>query len=256
MENRMPPGRIDVHGHLLPGVDDGCPNLEESARCARVLVDAGYTHAFCTPHVWPALPQNNVERIVAGVARLQEEFERREIPLTVIPGGEINILWGWPELGNLPGGQVVSFGMAGEYALFDFWAESMSECMTCMMPAIQHLQSLGLKLILGHPERIAALHRDPKAVDWFSERGVLLQMNTWCLTDPPGTPIYDTAERLLREDRYFLLGTDLHNFESMPNRIRGLEIAERIVGRDVVDRLTIHNPRQLVPAEQRERYLL
>ncbi|HXE55643.1 MAG TPA: CpsB/CapC family capsule biosynthesis tyrosine phosphatase [Tepidisphaeraceae bacterium] len=242
-------GRIDVHSHLLPGVDDGCQNVADSARCAQTLVKAGYTHAFCTPHVWPKLPENNVQNIRQGVQKLQEEYDRRQIPLRLIPGGEINILWGWPALGDLPGAQVVTYGLAGKYALFDFWAEELSQCIDCMLPAVQHLQSLGLTLILGHPERIAALYRDPKAVDWFAERGVLLQMNTWCLTDPPGSPIYEMAARLLREDRYFTFGTDTHNAASMPNRIRGLKVAEQIVGADKVHQLTVENPRVLLPDE-------
>ena len=49
-------GRIDVHSHLLPGLDDGCVSLDESLACARRLVAEGYTHSFCTPHIWPNLP--------------------------------------------------------------------------------------------------------------------------------------------------------------------------------------------------------
>lgn len=212
-----------------------------------MLVEGGYTHAFCTPHVWPKLPENNVANIRRGVDALQAEYDARQIPLRLLPGGEINLLWGWPELGDVPGARVVTYAMAGKYALFDFWAEEMSQCVDCMLPAVQYLQSLGLTLILGHPERIAALYRDARAVDWFTERGILLQMNTWCLTDPPGSPIYELAVRLLREDRYFAFGTDTHNAASMPNRIRGLAIAEQIVGRDRVERLTIENPRLLLP---------
>ena len=243
----MPHGRIDIHSHLLPGVDDGCPTVDDSARCARMLVEAGFTHAFCTPHVWPKLPRNTVANIRKGVEDLQAEYDSRDIPLRVLPGGEINLLWGWPALGDLPGGQVVTYGLAGKYALFDFWAEELSECVECMSPAVKHLQSLGLTLILGHPERIAALYRDPAAVDWFVERGVLLQMNTWCLTDPPGSPVYELAARLLREDRYFAFGTDTHNAASMPNRIRGIKVAEQIVGPELVRRMTVGNPGRLLP---------
>src|SRR5205085_3212709 len=142
--------------------------------------------------------------------------------------GEMNIVWGWPGLGDVPGAEVVTYAMAGKYALFDFWADKLSECLDCISPAAAHLQSLGLKLILGHPERIAALYRDPKSVEWFVQRDVLLQMNTWCLTERPGSPIYELAVRLLREDRYFAFGTDTHNAASMPNRIKGIALAEQI----------------------------
>src|SRR4051794_15107533 len=56
-------GRIDVHSHLLPGVDDGCASIEDSIACAARMVAAGYTHSFCTPHVWPDLPHNNAGTI-------------------------------------------------------------------------------------------------------------------------------------------------------------------------------------------------
>ena len=149
-------------------------------------------------------------------------------------------------LGEVPGGEVVTYGLAGKYLLFDFWAENLFQCIDCMSPAVDYLQSLGLTLILGHPERIAALYNDPASVDWFMERGVLLQMNTWCLTDPPGSAVYALAARRLREDRYFAFGTDTHNAASMPNRIKGITIAEQLVGKQVVHRLTVENPGQIL----------
>ena len=84
-------GRIDVHSHLLPGVDDGCRELRESIACARQLVAAGYTHSFCTPHVWPGLPENRRTNIVYWTERLQRELDAAGVPLRLVPGGEINL---------------------------------------------------------------------------------------------------------------------------------------------------------------------
>src|SRR5438477_236070 len=81
-------GRIDVHTHLLPGIDDGCTSLEESISCALALVEAGYSHAFCTPHVWPNLPRNNALQISVNTADLQLAFDRASVPLKLLPGGE------------------------------------------------------------------------------------------------------------------------------------------------------------------------
>jgi tyrosine-protein phosphatase YwqE len=78
--------------------------------------------------------------------------------------------------------------------------------------------------------------------------GVLLQLNSWCLVDPPGKPTRDFAERWLREGQYFLIGTDTHN-ASMRTRIRGMQEAQRIVGAEQFDRLTVANPRSLLPEE-------
>src|SRR2546423_9769627 len=113
-------GQIDVHSHLLPGIDDGCKTLEESIACARVLVENGYTHSFCTPHIWANLPKNNVTNILILVADLQDALDREKIPLKLFPGGEHNIS---SELFRaMDQDSVVTFGMSRKYVLVDLWA--------------------------------------------------------------------------------------------------------------------------------------
>ena len=114
-------GRIDVHSHLIPGVDDGCATLEESFACARALVRAGYTHCFCTPHIWPNLAHNTVSGIVERTTHLQKALEDAEIPLRVLPGGELNLR---PDIDQTPPKDVPTYGMNHRYCLFDLWAES------------------------------------------------------------------------------------------------------------------------------------
>ena len=79
----MTTGRIDVHSHLLPGVDDGCRTVQESVQCARMMVEAGYTHSFCTPHVWPSLPHNTPGNIRRMVLEFQTALDEAQIPLRV-----------------------------------------------------------------------------------------------------------------------------------------------------------------------------
>src|SRR4051812_45955157 len=110
------PGRIDVHSHLIPGIDDGCTSMDESIRCARMLVDAGYTHSFCTPHIWPSLPRNSASLIPAYVTAVQEDLDEAGVPLTLIPGGENNF---GAHLDHLKPEDVVTFGMERKYILID-----------------------------------------------------------------------------------------------------------------------------------------
>src|SRR5262245_1928912 len=124
----MDTGRIDVHTHLLPGVDDGCPGFEDSLECARTLVAAGYTHAFCTPHIWPTLPKNTIENVKQWTSELQARIDNAGILLKLAPGGEINLLWGWPAMEKLSRDEIVTYAFAGKYVLFDFWADEMPPC--------------------------------------------------------------------------------------------------------------------------------
>jgi protein-tyrosine phosphatase len=235
-------GRVDVHTHLLPGVDDGCASIEESLACARALTAAGYTHAYCTPHVWPNLPENNAREIGERVANLQSAFDAAQVGLTLLSGGENNLLSAWPGLQGLRREDVVTYGLLGRWVLFDFWTDTAAMVRERIEPAVHHLREQGFELILAHPERIAALQGDVRALDRLTELGVRLQLNSWCLTEPRGDRRRDVAEQLLKEGRYFLIGTDLHRPSGMAARIEGLAVAERLIGRGDLDRLTIENP--------------
>jgi len=234
-------GRIDVHSHLLPGIDDGCKTIEESIRCARALVDAGYTHSFCTPHVWPSLPLNTVDNIRRMVADVQIALETAKIPLRLLPGGEINLredtLHTAPEA-------LVSYDMAGRYVLIDLWAEKLPKFFA---PNVRWLQSRGAKVILAHPERMRAVQSDPALADYFAELGILLQGNLQCFGDPPHAETRQVAEQYLAEKRYFMLGSDLHNLKSLPIRIAGLYRVMELVGEDGAWELTSTNPSKLLP---------
>jgi protein-tyrosine phosphatase len=233
-------GRIDVHSHLLPAVDDGSQSLEESLQCARRMVEAGYTHSFCTPHIWPNLPENNPQGIAQRVAQLQQDLEANEIPLRLLPGGELNMTAATPTLAME---NVVTYGMRRTHLLIDLWADKLPPFFE---PSVRHLQSMGITVILAHPERMMAVQQEPELGDYFAKLGILLQCNLQCLGDPPHAATRQLAEQWLAEDRYFMVGSDLHNLVSLPLRLRGLQRAIEALGEEKVWQLTRDNPRKLV----------
>jgi len=82
-------GRIDVHSHLLPGIDDGC----KPTRIGRARADPRgerLTHSFCTPHIWSNLPNNSVVNIPKWLQRSKPNWMRKTLPLKLFPGGELN----------------------------------------------------------------------------------------------------------------------------------------------------------------------
>lgn len=244
MNNHLMPethfGRIDVHSHLLPGIDDGCPTLDESIACGRELIAVGYTHSFCTPHIWPNLPNNNVARIIQRTAELQQAFDDAGISLRLLPGGELNLR---PDLVNLSCEQIPTYNMAGRYCIFDIWAERLPPF---FWKTVEWLQSKELKVILAHPERMRAVQDEPELGQEFAERGLLLQGNLQCLVDPPHALTRQVAEQFLAEGRYFMLGSDCHNLAGLPIRLKGLARAIEAVGEVEVWRLTRDNPRELL----------
>jgi protein-tyrosine phosphatase len=234
-------GRIDVHCHLLPGIDDGCQTPAESIACAAALVAAGYTHSFCTPHIWPSVPHNTVANIPNYVAQLQERFDDANVPLKLLSGGELNLRPGFTDTAPA---EIVSYGMARKYVLIDFWSDRLPENFE---PSMRWLQSLGMTVVLAHPERIRAIQDKPDVLDLLAEMGLLLQGNLQCLGDPQTAPTRRLAERFLLDGRYFMLGSDTHGHDTLPIRLKGLARAIEMVGEEAVMRLTRDNPLQLVP---------
>lgn len=236
------PGRIDVHSHLLPNVDDGCGSLAESIACARRLVAEGYTHSFCTPHVWPDNVHVRTTSLPALVQTLQQHLADAGVELTLLPGGEMNFR---PDFLDFGEDMMVTYAMAGKYCLVDMWADKLPPHFE---PSVRKLQDRGLTVILAHPERMRVVQDNPTAMaDHFKSLGLLLQGNLQCLSDPEHAHTRRVITQYLQEDRYFLLGSDLHKLETLDCRLRGIDEATRLVGQEVVDRLMIENPQKLLP---------
>jgi protein-tyrosine phosphatase len=232
----MTTGRIDVHAHLLPGLDDGSTSVAESIEIAGRFVAAGYAHAFCTPHVWPGYEAYTPDFIRERTTLLQMELQRAGIELRVHPGAELNLDW---PIETMRASQIPTYGMKGFHALFDFWRSDFPKR---YMDRVRHLKSCGITPICAHPERIEAFQDDESLLDTLAKEGVLFQGNLQCLSDPPARVTRELIEKWLREDRYFMLGSDAHRTETMDVRINGLARAEKIVGAEKLDVLTRVNP--------------
>ncbi len=216
-------GMIDVHCHLLPNVDDGCPSLDESLACARQLVQAGYEQCFCTPHIWPNLPDNDVVHIPRYVQRLQRVLDHAKIPLRLHCGGEMNLR---ADLSTSPKARLVTYALKKKYLLIDFWADRLPDF---FWPQMRWLQSLKLTVILAHPERVRAFQLDDSLAELMTQNGILLQGNLQCFSADAAADVRRTARRLVAEDRYFMMGSDLHRLDSLPMRLEGLAWLRRHV---------------------------
>ncbi len=234
------PGRIDLHGHFLPELDDGSRSVDESVRLALRMADAGYSHLTCSPHIWPEHPYSPAF-ITDRVNVLQGEFNARGVPITLVGAGELNLID--LDLFALHDDEIPSYGMARKYVLFDFWA---GELPADYWERLERFRTLGAIPIQAHPERIGAFQGHPHVLDELAERGVLLQCNLQCLADPPGSRTRECAERWLREGRYFALSSDAHRIDSIEIRLRGLQSAIELLGNAEVDRLTKSNPAKVI----------
>jgi len=233
--------RVDTHNHFLPGVDDGCRNLPESFECLRMMVGAGYTRSFCTPH-FGSTEFNDLT--TADIAARVEEFRKaialENIPLEIRGGCELRLTADMPEYLTEAG--IPTYGLNTKYVLADCWEVDWPLWAT---RGVEWLQKQGLMVILAHPERMPMLRKQPGALAELKALGVLFQGNLNPLSGVDAPDTGARAEQYLREGLYFMLGSDAHRPETLATRIQGLARAGELVGAAAVEQLTVVNPGKL-----------
>jgi protein-tyrosine phosphatase len=212
---------IDLHSHILPGLDDGVATIEEARELARAALADGVTGIAATPHVREDHP-TTPEQMEAGVAALRADFARQAIDLEVLHGGEIDL----EALRGLSVDDVRRFTLAqtGRYLLVEFpyygWPLSLET-------TVFELGLDGVVPILAHPERTAEVQSAPERLRPLVDAGALVQITAAALDGRLGHTSQRTAKELLRLGLAHVLASDAHR--SNVRRV-GLAAARRSVG--------------------------
>lgn len=228
---------IDLHSHLLPGIDDGAPGLETSLAMARAYVDQGVSCVACTPHILPGLYHNSGPRIRQAVAEMQKEIDGAGIPLRLVSGADNHIVPGFVE--GLRRGQLLP--LAGS-------AYVLAEPPHHVAPA--RLEELffnillaGYVPILTHPERLSWIESKYETIERLGQRGVWMQITSGSLLGRFGRRPRYWAERMLAEGLVHLLATDAHNVgQRPPDLLEGLSRAEQLAGQTEARHLVFTRP--------------
>ena len=192
----------DCHCHILPGLDDGAADLEESLFLCRWLVAHGYQEAVCTSHS-TALYRNTEDGVAQAVADLQQVLDHKGIPLRLTPSLEYRLVpETWPRQRLLP--------WKGNHVLIELRLKK-PEKMGSIVPAdeIRKLVEAGYQPLLAHPERY--LWATPGDYERWHEAGAAFQRNLGAAEGFYGSPARERAIYLMEKGYYSFLGTDLHN---------------------------------------------
>lgn len=200
---------IDLHTHVLPGLDDGPPTLDAALEQARAAVERGTRTVVATPHIDHVFGLRPDE--IRGAFRtLTEALAAEGIPLDVRPGGEI-ALARLPELDEDFLRSVALGG--GPWLLVEVPFSPRAEALE---PLVEDLLARGHRVLLGHPERSAALQRDPSRLGRLVEAGALAQVTAGSLTGDFGEPVRRFAATLVREGLIHVAASDTHDAWSRP----------------------------------------
>lgn len=235
-------GRIDLHSHLLPGIDDGCWNIAESVACVRSLVQHGFVGTVCTPHIWlDEFPRNTPRNIAIWVDQLAKNLADLEIEYRVWPGGELRL-----EVNTIAAlqSQGVPTLADSRYVLTDYWGRRWPAYAD---DALDYLVQQGYQPILAHPERMGLAEDElEELLSSLTRRGILLQGNLNSLSGGEGPQAQQRMHAWLAEGRYWLLATDMHGPDTLPGRMAGIDTAEKDFGEATVAQMLGARPREIV----------
>jgi protein-tyrosine phosphatase len=202
---------VDLHCHILPNVDDGAASLEESLWMARFYVAEGTRHVVATPHCYHDRPLMR-SAIVPAVSALVVELAAAEIPLTVLPGSEIQIVDSTQFRREFDEGPYCHLGGGRRFTLVEFsWKRERVPADTTQV--IEWIVEHGMTPILAHPERHSYYRQEPELLRAIVEAGAWLQITADSLLGNNGAEPQAMSEVYLREFRDVVLASDAHNRE-------------------------------------------
>jgi protein-tyrosine phosphatase len=234
-------GLIDLHCHLLPGIDDGCREMSQTLECIRLWKQAGFCGAVCTPHMattW--FPENNPLSISPLLDHVREELAAAKIDFELWAGGEVRLsdrVMSWFEEFGVP-----TLG-SGRCVLIDWWSNDWPAYCT---EACVYLLERNYQPILAHPERMGLPEQELTAVVRdLQTAGVWLQGNLNSLSGGEGTDAQRRADDWLMREQYFVLASDTHEPRGITTRAQGLAQVQRWNDR-LAQRYLAERPREIL----------
>ena len=194
-----------MHSHLLPGIDDGSPDIETSLSLIRGLEDLGYTRLITTPHAMEDLYPNNRETIQAAFMALNDELVA-QMPESRVQFAAEYMLDGNVE--NLLEKRIPLLTIKDNWVLVEL---SFASPPIYLKELLFNLQVQGYQPILAHPERYSYYHAQPRIYAQVKAMGCLFQSNLLSFSGYYGSSARQAAEYLVKEGMVDLLGTDLHH---------------------------------------------
>ncbi|MGN1272615.1 MAG: tyrosine-protein phosphatase [Lactobacillus sp.] len=201
---------VDIHCHILPGIDDGSKNMETSLKLARAAVNDGVTHALVTPHHLNGQYLNHKEDVIKLTEQFQKRLKEEDIPLTVFPSQEVRLS------GNLiqalDDDDILFCDEAGKYMLLEFPSEDVPYYSKNM---VFELRKRGITPIIVHPERNNRILKEPKLLQDFIEQGCLVQITASSYMGTFGKEIEQMSRRFIEAGQCACFASDAHD---LPNR--------------------------------------
>lgn len=220
----FPKGFVDIHSHLLPGIDDGAKNLDDSIELISKMSSYGIRNFITTPHVLGDIYPNSTNVILQKLEEVKVELKKRNMNSISISVAAEYMLDNEFFM-RLKNNDILT--LKGNYILVEmsFFNEPFN-----LSDILFEIQLKGYRPVLAHPERYGFYHNNFEAFYKLKKAGVLFQLNLLSLTEHYGKKVQKTANKLINENLYDFVGTDTHhkNHLKLLEKIGTKKVKEKI----------------------------
>ncbi len=210
---------VDMHSHLIPGIDDGAREVEDSLQMIRRFSELGYRKLVTTPHVMSDFYKNTPETILPGLEKVKDRLKQEGINMQIEAAAEYYLDEAFEKL--ISDKNLLTFG--DNYVLFElpFISEPPN-----FKSVLFDLQTHGYKPVLAHPERYGFWYNDFEKYRDLHDQGIYLQLNMLSLIGHYSPETQKIAERMVKEGLVRFLGSDCHH----PHHQELMDLARRTEG--------------------------
>lgn len=233
-------GMVDIHCHILPGVDDGALTLEESLAMCELAAADGIGTIVATPHMFDGVHQTPEKSLIQ--ARMAELRQRLNGLLEILPGGEVR--YSYEIFQEVPDPQTKIRLNGTSYMLLEFPFQAVPP--NIEMTIFQILNA-GITPVIAHPERNKRIQEKPEVLADLVERGAFAQLDAGSLTKSFGPEPYQSAKRIVEAGLAHFIATDAHHQDRRrPNLSSAVAVAADIGGIEYARAMVLANPTALI----------
>jgi tyrosine-protein phosphatase YwqE len=201
--------KTDMHSHLIPGVDDGSPDMDTTMALISGLQQLGYKKFITSPHIMWDMYKNERDTILRKADEVREELRKRNIDIEFHAAAEYFMD---DYFSKLVKSDAPLLTIKNDWVLVEF---SFISQPFDLKQNLFDLQIKGYKPVIAHPERYSYFHSKKERVHELFEQGCILQINLLSLSGYYGKPVQEMAKYLLKNNMVNLFGTDLHHFRHL-----------------------------------------
>lgn len=234
---------IDLHCHLLPGIDDGSKSLEQSLQMLHYAVNAGITKIVCTPHITPGRYDNSLDNLRPVFEKIKTEIKRQSIPIEIGLAAEMRFD---PVIVEMVNRETLPF--LGEY---DGERLLLLEFPHTHIPPgyeklIKWLADKGIRILIAHPERNRSVLHDIEKLTPLLKMGCLVQITGGSLTNVFREDSRKCAVELLKRGWVNVIASDAHNVQARCPELEPARLkAEKIVGEKESFEMVLGRPEKI-----------